>query len=485
MKRRLDKIFQWLKQTIWYNLLKIRFIRNFYNLYKIERWWLLNKSDLQVTKSKIDNQQKSLSQAKLKNIILIVVDCLRADHLSLLNYNRETSPFLKKLSEKSIVCRNAYTTAPWTYPSVVSILSGLYPHKHGAGIFRKERSWKEEVFIYKPYSNVVLLPEILGQYGYSKFLLSSIPWTTINISDVFDKTFYYFKTSARHLFTLAKRVIKNISTPFFIYLHLGDLHEPVYFEKYPKLDDVVLKRIRAISEWRFTQGSHLNTEEFNIYKFNRILLYDTLIRRVDEEIEKFFDFMKDENLQEDTIIIITADHGEGFWEHAEEEKKFFKKVNIFGVAHGHSLFQEYIRVPLIIWENELYKKSIEFPVSTVDILPTILDLLNMKKPDGIQGISLIRDELSSTRKIIIEEVNDGYDKKAIIKYPYKLIYSPYEDIKLLYNLEKDPFEKEPIQNSNIIESLLSLLPDFIERKTEQIDVEEGLRHHLRGLGYLS
>jgi arylsulfatase A-like enzyme len=151
----------------------------------------------------------------------------------------------------------------------------------------------------------------------------------------------------------------------FAYVQLGDLHEPLiepersYFGSIPNIE--------GISRWRFTSGE-IQGDESEQYRFARELLYDILVRYVDGQINQTLDDLAE---IDDTIIIITSDHGEEFWEYKEFEGEYFEdSLEISGVGHGHSLVPPVIEIPIAT--NIDIKSTSNSRKSLIDIVPTIL-----------------------------------------------------------------------------------------------------------------
>lgn len=446
-----------------------------YSWLRAKHWWHKNKSKFSKFYPK--------SPTSKNHVILLVIDALRRSNLSVYGYERKTTPFLEDYSETGVVFDFAVAASPWTYPSVASILTGLYPHKHGAGLFKKLREWLDSD-LFNLYQDVRTLPEILSMQGYTTFLLSSIAYV-VPYASRFDYSFYKFKVPASVLLQLAFDILKSLSnSAAFVYVHLGDLHVPIrLLKKYTKILGKI-KKIDSLEYWDFGNAEDLDSSEFLEYKENRILLYDSALRYVDDQLEKFFDRLKKYGLLDGSTIVLTADHGEGFWEHAKEEKEFFRHLKFYGISHGHSVFQEYLWVPLIVWDEKIEPGFRKFPVSHVDILNTLLDLLDIESENYLTDDVSVLKKQPVNRPILSEEVCSGFEKKSIILYPFKLIYSPDDQVELYFDLAQDPNEKHPLDNSQI--DLKKYLPSFEIRRSnkEKISNNKTLEEHLKGLGYI-
>ncbi|MBN1221941.1 MAG: sulfatase, partial [Candidatus Aminicenantes bacterium] len=273
------------------------------------------------------------------NVLLILIDALRPDHLPCYGYEKNTAPFISRLAEKGIVFENAISQSSWTKASVASLFTSLYPHNHTA------KKWRDVLPL-----EVSTLAEELKAHGFVTYAVQTN--TFIQARHNFDQGFDEYIESAYPECT-ADRVadlsieffkkIKERPEKFFAYLHFMDTHFPydapkTYREYFvdkdyvgdPDLSKVTLKDLRS---------GIMNLSERN--KDHIRALYDAEIRFVDDQVQKIIDSLKLLKLGDNTIIIITSDHGEEFWEHG-------------GFEHGHSMYNELLRVPLIIY-NPKYK----------------------------------------------------------------------------------------------------------------------------------
>ncbi|KUK17259.1 sulfatase [Thermococcus sibiricus] len=380
------------------------------------------------------------------NVIILAVDCLRYSNLSFAGYHRETTPFLDSLK----VNFRAVSAAPWTYPSVASILTGLYPHNHNAYIHDKVKNF-DNLKGFKPIRKSVLtLPEILFLLNYEIYFGTAIDVASYPLKGRLVPKRYLGDTPAEKLLNDLRKWIVKRKKPFFAYVQLGDLHEPLvppkefrnYFGKVEKLPN--------IERWAFGRPEEQKGEKFQEYKENRILLYDNTLRYVDYALEQFYSFLEDSGLLDSTILVITADHGEEFWEHAKlEAENFYDPRGYYGVGHGHNVFNEIIEVPIIL--DGAVKNRGEYTgnrVSSVDITPTILDMLGVSHNLTFDGQNLFKVK-EKKRPLLAEAVGYGYEKKALILGRYKLLYAPEDGVQWVFDLKKDPYEQHPIKDGEV------------------------------------
>lgn len=433
------------------------------------------------------------------NVILIIIDALRADHLGCYGYKKQTSPHLDNFAKEGLLFGNCYAQASSTKPSVASILSSLYPKVHGVSNDGRKAL---------PYE-VTTITEILQAHGYITYAYvnNTNLKTIFNYNQGFDffddylmrdKLYYvvlrqlrkiliFLQINIRKRFdyldrnnaTLAnKRIIpwleKNKYNSFFMFIHYVEPHSPYC----PPLQH--------------------RTKFLN--KNNEISLYDGEICFIDENINQLFEKLKYLGIYDKTLIIITADHGEAFGEHKN-------------YGHGETIYQEEIRVPLIVKYTECIPKgvAIKTPVKSIDIMPTVLNILNVHYNGDLDGKSLMpliknADGTFSNESIFIDE-NTSVQKailKGVIKNinnnEWKYIFtekSKLRDLKNvgqeeLYNLTEDPHELNNLtkEKTEILKIMRNEL-DFYKRhcgKKALSPLEKDLDYEtiqqLKSLGYI-
>jgi len=430
-------------------------------------------------------QLKVSPAADVKNIIFIVVDCLRKDHVSLYGYQRSTTPFLNSLVKKAAVFENAITAAPWTYPAVASLLTGLYPHNHG-GVFSQNLRHFGKMLPEKVNPNVITLPELLCSQSFDTFLSSAIETVELVNNGWFRKVSIFHTGAEQHIDEVIKWVRKNRSKNFFLYCQLGDLHMPINApEPYRSIFGKIPK-IPKLDRFGYCKEIVPETRGFEEYMENGIKLYDSALRFVDSQIARLFDYLKRKNYLDSSMIVITADHGEEFWDHADIERKFFyHPLGLCGTTHGHNLFQEIINVPLLIIGPNVPAGRYRQNVSLVDVVPTALSFCGIKHNLNLDGVSLFNRE--KKRIIMSEEVSYGYEKKALFKDKWKFLYSEGDGVKLLFDLSEDPKERVNLaeRNPELIKRFMKnvVCEEYVEKK-EVLRVDKEVEKQLHNLGYM-
>jgi len=404
------------------------------------------------------------------NVIILTVDCLRYSNLSFTGYQRETTSFLDSLKVKF----RAVSAAPWTYPSVASILTGLYPHNHNAYIHNKIKNF-DTLKGFKPIRKSVLtLPEILFALDYDIYFGAAIDVASYPLKGRVIPKRYPDDAPAEELLNDLKKWISKRKKSFFAYVQLGDVHEPLAPPKEFRHHFGRVEELPDIERWAFRRPEEQRGEEFQKYRENKILLYDNTLRYVDYAIEWFYSFLEDSGLLDSTILIITADHGEEFWEHAKlEAENFYDPRGYYGVGHGHNIFNEIVEVPILIDGNLIKRRDdyTEIRVSTVDIVPTIVELADISHILTFDGQNLFEVK-NKKRPLLSEAVGYGYEKKALVVGRYKLLYAPDDGVQWLFDLKKDPFEQHPIKDEEVtsifVDKLNTMLREDERKKLRTI-----------------
>jgi len=377
----------------------------------------------------LDNLQDDSSMNDF-NIVLITIDTLRADHLSCYGYERKTSPNIDKIAEKGIIFKNTTATSSWTAPSMVSLLTSVYPINHGVmhGLAIKKTMYGQEVFS----DELTTLAHILNTHGYTTFAAVS----NLHLSEKFGfaRGFDYFKCVLFPPAPLVNKIIYSWedeikkSDKYFLWIHYMDPHFP-YHARNPWIDQYTSKALTQ--KLKLSKKSMKKLLEL-IPMFekdtqalsNLIALYDSEINYVDfyigELIQKF-------ELDKNTLIIITSDHGEEFLEHGL-------------LGHSNNLYQETIHIPLIVKLPHSTKEgTVEKLTNLVDIMPTILHVLDISPPNQTLGTSVWEkkrkdynfSELGKSKNHII---------KTILTSEWKYIHNYNDETEQLYNIKSDPLE---------------------------------------------
>lgn len=346
-------------------------------------------------------------------VIMISIDTLRRDHLSVYGYSKPTTPNLDRIAHEGALFRHAVSNSPWTLPAHMSIFTGLSPSLHMV----------EDLKDRLP-DRIKTISEVFKEKGYQTAAFVSAP--LLDKKYGFDKGFDHYellreergeKITKKALQWLQDRDGAN----YFLFIHYFDVHWPYdppkqYLSQSNSTEtDSTYGTIDFLGEFS-DPGKKMSKEILE--KVNA--LYDGEIKYVDHQIGTVIDFLHSQQTLDKTIIVVFSDHGEEFKEHGS-----------FG--HGHSFHWEVINVPLIIRYPQYIKPGtiIDHPVASLDIPLTIMSIASISPPDQfrLQALNALeypgkkddRNRAFSHRSIIMESTRRGPKRLAILKNNYKYI----------------------------------------------------------------
>ena len=360
-----------------------------------------------------------------RQIVLVTIDTLRADHCSLYGYARDTTPFLRELAESATVFENTSATSSWTAPSMASLFTSLPPRSHGvlAGNFRKEGISQQD-YLDERFST---LPETLSQHGYETFGVSTNAHLThqTGFGQGFDELTALWWKDAEDANTEALAFAERLEDAerSFLWVHYFDPHYP-YEAREPWFESYQAEE-RTMPEGVDPAGVHLVLDGLD--------RYDSEINHTDASLRRLF---RELAVGEDALVVVTSDHGEAFFEHGRH-------------AHGLSLFEEETRVPLLIrYPGQTTAARVETPVSILDVYPTLLELASLPVPPGLAGRSLaaaVRGEPLEPQAIVSELDRSGRIERTLRWKHWKLYRQEQPStFTRLYDLEKDPDEQSDL-----------------------------------------
>ena len=409
------------------------------------------------------------------NVILVSIDTLRADHVGAYGYQRQTTPYVDEFASGSVLFTEAVAPAPQTLPSHASIFTSLIPSHHG-GLAN---------FRFKLSEDAVTMAEILKDHGYAtvSFNDGGVMSESFGFSQGFD---LYDSTPRKSEFSTrvapAKEWLsRHRDRPFFLFLHSYEVHLPLapgaaYLELFdsgysgPLPDYLGGKVLRGIRD-----GDIEITEA----ELEHIIdLYDATIRSMDAAFQDLIVFLFEADLLENSLIVFTSDHGEEYGERGRI------------AVHGPTLFDEVLLVPLIIrFPEGLFASTVvDAQVRSIDILPTVLDVLGIEAPirfDGTSLVDLVRSgtdrhlpALSEARSGTLASLRDG---------SWKVIRG--ERTVKLFDLQNDPSETSDLSSDNPAEGerLRALLEHILEsqrRVSTPHEPDDEAVKQLKALGYV-
>lgn len=407
------------------------------------------------------------------DVVVIMLDTTRADHLGPFTDEDPTpTPFLDRLAERSIVFENAWTAGTSTAPSTASVFTGLVPPRHGVegnllaqtrekGADESFRSYISSLELVALPDSVPTLTEHLANAGYQTVAVGANPnfCRALGFSRGFDRFSEHEDRDADAVITELRRLSQGLlpDRPTFTYLHFMDPHSP-YQRHRPWCAHEVRKECSPICRYR------------------------SEISYLDSKLGELFGEM---GWLTDTIVVVVTDHGEEFGEHGQ-------------IMHRYSVHQELARAGLLITVPGVEPRRTTLAAHHTDILPTLLDVLDLDEPPTVDGIALLKvleADPDLDRPLLTCRVGKRGEKSlwGLTKGSWRLLQDEPSGVAKLYDIEHDPLEQHDLAARR--PELLAKLQEHLKRirsalrpvprKRVTVDLSELLREQLVQLGYTS
>ncbi|MEM1451444.1 MAG: sulfatase [Planctomycetota bacterium] len=415
--------------------------------------------------------------ARRPNVVLVVVDTLRRDHLSAYDYERDTSPALRALAEESVRYDAAVAQAPWTTPSIASLLTSRYPRALG---IRGEKTALSD--------GEVMLAEALQGAGYDtaavishSFLGSG--WNFDQGFEVFDEENVqgHAAVTSQGVTDEALRQIERLAAaddPYFLFVHYFDPHA-AYVEHDPFPfggRDGYDGRIRSGMLFRELRQIEDEVDASDTDELRR--LYDSEIAFTDSHLARLFDALRGTGAWDDTIVVVTADHGEEFLDHGQ-------------LGHAKSLYEELVGVPLIVKPHASAAVApgvVTETVALLDVMPTVLALTNVPAVRGLEGEPLF--PAPPEGRSLFTETARANNWAATYDGRWKLVARGRNNASL-FDLESDPGEQNDVaaEHPDVVERLVATVQTWRAEQKEKarsgaaVELDAAQRQRIENLGY--
>jgi arylsulfatase len=434
--------------------------------------------------------QKQSAPIRKPNVLLIIIDALRADSLSCYDYYRETSPHIDRLARDSAIFLEAVSAGGNTPTVMSAIMTGRYP------FFRDGETWsrRTEFGLHRFYRDgekvglprsLETLAEVFSRHGYNTAGVVTNPYLKreFNMDQGFDEYIEIFPgedtdrvySNGEEVTAAARTWLDRASDPFFLYLHYMDVHGPYLpperfkrrFE-YPRVPDQDESELFA--QW--VAPNSTTGPDAELVKQHQKGNYDAEIAYVDTLIGNVLQALEDRGLDEDTIVVITSDHGDEFLEHG-------------GTTHVGTLYEEIVHVPLIIHLPGQQGRVIDSLVRNFDLGPTVLDYSGIETSSrGVDARSL---------RPLIEGATESSVPSAFANFPYedptgrpgalrmlrtqryKLLFQTAQpELSELYDLARDPGEKKNLfqAHQGVYARMLWELSKIVSKLEEEATVSD-------------
>ncbi len=477
---------------------------------------------------------------KPRSLVLVTVDCLRADHVGFLGYSKPVTQFLDSLAERSAVFEDAIVAGAPTYFSLPAILASRYPLALGRdilGIAPREQTIASALKDagYRTAAFVAGNPYLSSRFGYNqgfdtfhdflnsipdsepsspregfksnfnRFVQSTASHNSLTAAAYEELYFWYgqcrsgaenVSMDALRRYPAAGTVVDQACSwlnglagePFFLWLHLMDPHHPYYppEDALSALESKIsARRVRFLNS--FWNRGHVPIRRLERYREEVVSLYDAGIFWVDKQVCRLVNVLKQSQLWDDSVFALTADHGEEFLEHGV---RYHSPV---------SLSEQLIHVPLLLHvPARLGKRRVRTPFSLLHLAPTLLDAVGLPAPTGFQGQSswpqLLSGELPSEPAVVecIEGCTNPFRREdrlrprlmAVRDQSYKLVINFGEKSERLYDLKNDPEERAAVPPGDLPAErarLLQVAREHLQKTAHNRNADLRLRSCLREL----
>ena len=457
------------------------------------------------------------------NLLVIVMDTVRADHMSIYGYKRDTTPNLKKLAADSVLYTNAVSPSNFTLTSHASLFTGMYASWHGAYCDPPDSSYGRalspetptlaEVLSHNGYeafgvsANMYLRPEFGLQRGFHEFdiprpipVLDPGAWYMLRrgvrreiglVADAsqFDRLYSRGQDIDTEFLGMLDRNAGG-PQPFFAFVNYMDAHFPYippspFDREFPgKLRGVAQDDLEAVQQ-KVVNGGEMPAADYR----HAISQYDGGIAYTDAAIGRLIDWLKQHHRYDNTMIVVTSDHGEAFG-----EKHY--------VLHANSEYQNLLHVALLIkYPKEAARGVVNTPVSLIDVMPTALTSLGLPVPGALQGQNLLDTAALRGRRELFSEgfacpvvqppgcPADGCTQRAIVAWPYKYI-DANTGRRALYDIAADPDENrnlmalDPTVSDRLAAALNAWVKTMPARARQHPRVNSESLQRLKSLGYV-
>lgn len=440
-------------------------------------------------------QRVAGAAAGQRNVILISIDTLRADHLGAYGAGPSKTPNIDRLAADGKVFENAYSSAPWTLPGAASFLTGMNPVANGADCRPHNCSLSDNVvtlgerFRDAGYRTAAFganvhvvgrnLLQGIGEYRFGPFItLPQYSPGALFLWSVLPDWFGEDATTADIADSASDWLEQNRTERFFLWVHFLDPHvpysaPPADTQAHPTASLLMSRSARLPTRAR--AGEVFPPDRVEAIK----LLYELETAEVDRNVGRLLDRLKELGLYDDAVILLTADHGEELWDHGSYE-------------HGHALYDELLRVPLILKAPAVAPGRVSSRVATTQTPRTVMDAAGFPTEDAYLAPPLPDSDLAPNRTLLIGATLYFNGQTGIIFDDRKYIRDSDTGSELLFDLAADANEQHPLRDEQSLDEARQRLDERLQSsmKLRELFVDETPMPSaipldlLRSLGYL-
>ena len=419
----------------------------------------------------------------LPNIIVILLDTLRADRLGCYGWERARTPNLDGIAERGVRFADAMSASSWTLPAHASLFTSSYPSQHGL--------WKDQ----RLPDTLETVGEVLGGGGYRTAAFAERGF--LKAEHGFARGFEQFNSTSRNClktFGLAGRWIEERESPFFIFIHTYQVHTP--YNPPARFTEGIVREYHGelpaavnVRDYDWGRNGPPPSDEDIRYVSD---LYDAEVAEVDHALGILLDRLETAGILENTLILITSDHGEEFFDHGS-------------VLHGMSLYQDQLHIPMILYWKGHFEGGLvaDHPVHLVDLAPTLTAAAGMEPPPDWVGVPLEATPPLDDRPLYVPMLTlwsnpKRTGEKAIalregslkyVDYPKGLRRNDELSGPGLFDLAEDPFERENLLDPKSAREWAKKAEEMRQRypkrgNARSVEVSSESRRELEHLGYV-
>ncbi len=394
------------------------------------------------------------------SLVVVTLDTVRADHLGCYGYFRDTTPQLDAFSKQSLRFTRCLAPIAHTTPSHFSLFTGVHPLEHGIVSNPTVARLVSHGHPAVQLPRLKTFAQAIAARGYrTGAFVSALPvMRPSGLAAGFDTWSeprpHESRRVARETIREAVAFLDRVGgEPFFAWIHLFDAHGPVARPKWPSPG--YLERFQtdeALQRWLRERGVSEEANGRSIFaatcKANNE--YDALLRFLDDQLDELFERLDADDLRGRTVVVVTADHGEGLGQHGVK-------------SHGFACFDEQFRVPLLVRVPGLEPGVVDVPLSTIDLLPTIAGLAPGLRDDAYLAQGRGHDVRSATfePRPLFGMAAEGRGAASLATERYRLVLGK-EGVVTLFDLEHDPHELHDVAADH---------PEVVARLRKELDAE--------------
>ena len=443
----------------------------------------------------VDNHSNAsgTDETKIKHLVLIAIDTVRADTFFAAEkhqYNDRLSPWLKTAR----AYHQAQSVAPWTIPAVATVLTGYLPNQHGAGSFPTEIAnlkLQTPTAIRAPVKTVA---ERLTEEQFRARAASAHPWMSVKFGMQRGfRNITQLKTREKidnwfELF-VADWSVSEADQRNYAYLHYMEAHNRhTSKQKKTYFSELTEEQIQRGLDWN---ELHACKKGIKRKICRQYLIYTNAVLDLRDSIANTLETLEREGFLQDTLVVVYSDHGEEFHDHwAQAAAEQTDPRGVHGFGHGNSMYQELLRVPVLVWNPEdKTGRIIDNPVSLIDIAPSILNWLGIDTGEDIlPGLLLDEAEKETERALYASNMAYGPEQIAVRAGTRKSVWNTVSDSSRYFDLGEDPLEQEPLLTDELVLQFDQLTGDYLDLASNSIglapEIAEEQLQHLKAIGYL-